>query len=534
MPPRLYYLVMRKTACIIAAAILLIGVLPAAGCSQREKPDPDETYFEKYVKYSEFGAKGDGKTDDFAAIKKAHEHANKSGVAVKADKGAKYYIGADEDTVTVKTSVDFCDASFIIDDKIAETDSDVWRYPLFRVLPDADPQNVEIPDGYSLKAGQTNIGLVFEKSVMLAIFNENKKDFIRRGGDYDGGSPRQEIILVDKDGNVDESTPIQWDYTEVTKITAYSVDDKPILLRGGTFTTVANDDPLSMHYYERGIVVERSNTAVKNIKHFVTDEGETGSPYNGFFRANNTANVTFRNCVMTGRKLYNQGTYDTRLGSSNNIKYIGCTQSNDHTDTAYWGIMCSDYCKNLYMEGCKLSRFDAHRGVYNATITNSDIGQNISVTGGGLLKIENVTRRCAEKTYCNRFVTLREDYGSFFYGDIIIKDSVLLTGRGINYVVAASWYDWDFGYECRFPTTLTLDNVSYVYKNGIEEYLHPHIFIFSHVTEKEGETPQFAAASQNPPVLTERVVIKNNVKNTVFKLTANTMNWFSDTAVVYE
>jgi len=531
--------IMKKYILFVLLIIVITAVISAVGCGPA---DPDDELFADSVRYSDFGAIGDGITDDFAAIKKTHDYANANGVAVVADKRKKYYIGETKETITVKTNVDWSGAEFIIDDKSLPTENESWRYSLFTVSSDCEAQKIDVPAGYKLKAGQKETGLTFDKSVMLAIFNENKRDFLRYGSyltDQNSGYPRQEIILVDKNGTVDDTTPIQWDYEEVTKIVAYSVADEPVLLRGGTFTTIANDDPQTLHYFERGIKVERSNTTVKNVEHYVTKEGATGSPYNGFFRANNTANVVFENCVMTGRKLYknpsgnDQGTYDTRLGSCNNVKYLNCTQSNDHTDPNFWGIMCSDFCKNLFMEGCKLSRFDAHMGVYNATITDSDIGQNISVTGGGLLKIENVIRRCAKKTYFNRFVTLRQDYGSFFYGDIVIKDSVLLTGRGINYVIAGSWLDWNFGYECRFPTTVTLDNVSYVYDDDMEEYLHPHIFIFSHMTEREGETPAFAAASSNPPVLTERVIIKNNVKNTEFKLTANTMGWFADTEVIY-
>jgi len=522
---------MKKLICVLLCVAVALAVFPISACAD---PD-DEAYFSNCVNYSDFGAAGDGKTDDFAAIKKAHEYANENDVAVKAQKGAKYYIGAVEDTITVKTSADWTGAEFIIDDKIAKTESNVWRFPLFRVKSDTEPRELSVPSGYSLKEGQENINLTFEKKVMLGIYNKNKIDFKRKGIKGDNGYERQEVILVDEDGKVDESTPVQWKYSTVTKITVYDIDDAPIMLRGGTFTTIANDDPQVLHYYERGILVERSNVTVKKVNHLVEGEGATGSPYNGFFRTNFVNNVSFENCVMTGRKLYknadgnDQGTYDTRLKSSNNVRYINCVQSNDHTDPAYWGIMCSDYCRNLYMDGCKLSRFDAHMGVYNATITNSDIGQHISVTGGGLLKIENVTRRCVKNSWFNRFVTLREDYGSFFYGDIIIKDSTLLTERGINYVIAASWYDWDFGYPCNFPTTVTLDNVRFEYAEGITEYLHPCLYVYSHLTNVEGETYEYAKKSKNPPKLTEKIIIKNNV--TPFRLSTNTTDWFRNTVI---
>lgn len=521
----------------IALGIILLALTASAlsigGCK-----DKDDELFEPHINYSDFGAAGDGKTDDFKAIKEAHAYANEHGVAVKADKGAKYYIGAVEDTITVKTNVDWSGAEFVIDDKSADTNSKVWWYPLFTVAPEEQPKNVEIPKGYLLDAGQKNINMSFEKPCMLAVYNENKRDFIRHGFAGDKGYVRQEIILVDKNGDVDGSTPLQWDYDEVTKITSYSTDDAPLMLRGGKFTTIANDDPQVLNYFERGIRVERSNVTVKNVSHYVTGEGKTGSPYNGFFRTRFANNVAFENCEMTGHKLYTnasggqQGTYDIRPISSNNIRYINCTQTNDHTDMSYWGVMCSDFCKNLYMDGCRLSRFDAHMGVYNATILNSDIGQNISVTGGGLLRVENVIRRCAKGAYVNRFVSLREDYGSFFYGDVIIKDSTLITGRGINYVIAANWYDWDFGYECRFPTTITLDNIRYEIEDGITEYIHPYIYIFSHTTENPQYTPEFMKASKNPVKLPEKVIIKNN--QTEFKLTANTFGWYADTKVIYE
>ncbi len=520
---------MKKLLIFAVAALTMTPLL--IGCSGKSDGDTDSGFGE-YVEYSDFGAVGDGKADDFDAIKRTHEYANEHGVAVKADKDAKYYIKPVEDTVTVKTNVDWRNASFIIDDKSAEQDSSVRRFPIFDVKPDTAPEPIPVPSGYSLKAGQGNVGMMgttFKKGVMLAIVNDYHKDFIRHGMSGDVGWSRQEVILVDKDGNVDPSTPIQRDFGAVTSMVAYSIDEKPLVIKGGKFTTVANDDTLTELYYERGIKVERSNTTVENVKHYVTDEGENSSPYNGFFRANYANNVVFKNCVMTGHKLYKNGTYDTRLFNSNDVKYIGCTQANDHTDPKYWGIMCSDFCKNLYMDGCKLSRFDAHMGVYNATIINSDIGQHISLTGGGTLRIENVTRRCVkDSTFFNRFVTLREDYGSFFNGDIIIKNSTLYTSRGINYVVAASWYDFDFGYACRFPTTITLDNVQMVYNDDVEGYKHPCLYVFSHITKTD--TLEAAKASKNPPVLTEKVIIKNN--KTPFRMTANRTGWFVDTIMM--
>src|SRR6056297_1607666 len=44
------------------------------------------------VQYSDFGAIGDGKTDDIDAIAAAHAYANQQGLPVQANEGAAYYI----------------------------------------------------------------------------------------------------------------------------------------------------------------------------------------------------------------------------------------------------------------------------------------------------------------------------------------------------------------------------------------------------------------------------------------------------------
>lgn len=48
------------------------------------------------VTYEMFGAKGDGKTDDRAAIIAAHKAANETGAPVRAKDGATYYVKSDE------------------------------------------------------------------------------------------------------------------------------------------------------------------------------------------------------------------------------------------------------------------------------------------------------------------------------------------------------------------------------------------------------------------------------------------------------
>jgi len=72
------------------------------------------------VRYSDFGASGDGKTDDMDAIAAAHEFANQHDLSVKADNGARYYISGKNRTAVIMTNTDFGTADFIIDDTNVE------------------------------------------------------------------------------------------------------------------------------------------------------------------------------------------------------------------------------------------------------------------------------------------------------------------------------------------------------------------------------------------------------------------------------
>jgi hypothetical protein len=95
-----------------------------------------------YVKYSDFGAKGDGVSDDYNALFAAHEFANAHGLDVFADEGAVYYIHVFEKSIKIKTNTTFTGAKFILDD----TGSEVFKYhgtPLFLVDRDNTPKKYE-------------------------------------------------------------------------------------------------------------------------------------------------------------------------------------------------------------------------------------------------------------------------------------------------------------------------------------------------------------------------------------------------------
>ena len=433
------------------------------------------------VRYSQFGAVGDGKTDDFDAIVKAHEAANAAGKSVQADPQAVYYIGGGNKTAVVQTDTDWGDAKFIIDDTKVENRNRAV-FDVTSRLPVARIKFVK-----SLKKDQTKIdfGGELPGKSLISVTDKNTLRFIRYGLNQNNGTAQTDVFLVDKDGTVDMTTPIIWDFDTITSLEAYPVDEQTLTLSGGHFTTIANQEESRYAYYSRGIRITRSNVVVDALKHDVTGELDSGAPYGGFITVSLCANVTVQNCTLTGHKIYrtmgrgggivSMGTYDISVNRAINTTFRNCRQFNDINDNSRWGIFGSNFCKNILFDNVEFSRFDAHMGVASATIRNSKLGhQGINLIGTGTFLIENSTASGGA------FINLRGDYGSFFDGDIVIRNCRFVPRNGAKseaVIVGGSYSgQHDFGYVCRMPHKITIDGLDIQDVNVPNNYQGPKIF----------------------------------------------------------
>ena len=85
------------------------------------------------------------------------------------------------------------------------------------------------------------------------------------------------------------------------------------------------------------------------------------------------------------------GTHDISITRALNITFKNCSQTNDINDPDYWGIMGSNYCKNIVYDNAPSPGL-MHMGVANATIRNSTLGhQGINAIGYGTFTLENST-----------------------------------------------------------------------------------------------------------------------------------------------
>jgi hypothetical protein len=431
------------------------------------------------VRYSDFGATGDGKTDDIDAIAAAHAFANQERLPVKADDGATYYIGGKNRTAVIRTNTDFGKAAFIIDD----TDVQNRNANVFQVsssLKGFKPEGITY-----LKRNQEKINISLPGTCLITVTNSNIKRYIRFGANQNNGSSQTDIFIADKDGKVDMNAPIIWDFDQITAVTALPIDETTLTITGGLFTTIANKAESKYNYYSRGIAIRRSNVLVTGLEHRITGEGDNGAPYGGFINIGDCAYVTVSNTILTGHKTYptigsagvsvSMGTYDISINRALNVSFINCKQTNDINDSKYWGILGSNYCKNLVYDNCTLSRFDAHMGVANATIRNSTLGhQGINAIGSGTFTVENST------IYGRSLINLRSDYGSTWQGEFLIRNCIFIPAGGKTAsasLIGGSYSgQHDFGYTCYMPERITIENLRIDDSNHPDDYKGPTIF----------------------------------------------------------
>lgn len=160
--------------------------------------------------------------------------------------------------------------------------------------------------------------------------------------------------------------------------------------------------------------MRRSNMLIDGLEHYVTGEGRQSAPYGAFHNIGHCANVTVRNVVLT-----------------------------------------------------------AHQGLTNGTIRNSSIGHaGLEVIGTGTLLLENTTIRAGS------FVNLRQDYGSTWRGDLIIRNCIFQpTGNKNSPVILTGRNNGQHfhGYTAHMPERIIIDKLHIEDTNPPADYNGPAV-----------------------------------------------------------
>ncbi|MBR5179674.1 MAG: hypothetical protein IKW90_12865, partial [Lachnospiraceae bacterium] len=354
----------------------------------------------------------------------------------------------------------------------------------------------------------------FKEKALYVLATQSVKRWARNDKGKELGRDQEEVLIISKTvtgkdgkkyGVLDDATPLEWDWQQIYKVYKYPIDEKTIYVKGGTFNTIVNTEKKSDYIY-RGISVTRSNVVVEGVKHYLKGEEDnfaadcystvwkrnvarSGAPYYGFIYLDHCAYVTIKNCRFTdhlrGWFLNNSDSsstapYDFTAEQCAAITLDGCEcvptsvgengkYVSDPTgimdNVVRWGTMGTNYLKTFTVKNCKFSRVDAHKGVYNLTVTDSELGiLGIAAVGFGTMRVERVL------SHAVNFISLRRDFGSAWFGDIEVNDCTWdITNNSINPFFETMYdptvtYCYDTvekggkTYYSQLPTNVTINN----------------------------------------------------------------------------
>lgn len=412
------------------------------------------------VRYEDFGAVGDGVTDDFEAIYNTHIYANSGGQKVLGKEGATYYIGESfTKTIPVKTSVDFCGANIIIDD----TGNAAYQnrgLDLFTVCNTEKITSVDYgyPEyscsGVEIYKGDSFFGYFDWYDVVVRVINDT---YINDKYPYEGWNAgvfnQSEIFSIDENGYLINGDGAYFTFDDVRSFEElYPI--REITIENAIFTTVrADSDKLRLDYnnsavYHRGIkVVDSVGVTIRLVSHAIVNEPDpTGTnaelQYAGFLYITSSYDVTVQNCdftahseykvnklvngenidmTLTPRDIYITGCSDITLDGIMLYNYFGLT------DTRYAHVLEVDNTKGFVLKNSTINGMDLV-GIWGTTrIENSTVGRVIELVGGGELIFDTVTR-VANKS----FIELEYWYGAYYNGNITFKNCEMKGEKAYN------------------------------------------------------------------------------------------------------
>ena len=177
-------------------------------------------------------------------------------------------------------------------------------------------------------------------------------------------------------------------------------------------------------------------------------------------------NTKFKNSNFPRHK--RKATYELNFFNSAKIEFDNVKVDNINHIGEEWHIMLTNNCKDLTIDNSMFDCVDVHRGVVNLTVKNSIIGEvGIAVVGWGRLNIEDC------EIYSQALVSFRNDYGSFWNGDVKIKNIIHKPQSGVARTVSyQNTGNHNYGYRTHCGYKWEIENVKLYDKDLTAEYTY--------------------------------------------------------------
>ena len=342
----------------------------------------EQTINVRDISYEEFGAVGNGVTDDSKALFDTHAYANEYGHTVVAESGAKYYIGPMNSAIKIQTDTIWNNASFIIDDREITADSFESGVSVFEITSeyeqlvfDSESELVtQLSESRNLVSGASSIGLSLGYGAIVIIENSD--------------ASQKAVLLVDKNGVIYGSTPLTQDFNRVTKVRVIRADDTPITIEGGSFIRLINQSE-NVLCFERNIKVFRSNVTISSITYQTNFENESTpcAIYSPFINITDSSNILLSAAYLAAHPFTENGekvqSHTVGIRSSLNLTLYGCVESNFYAPDGITpsaensDILLLEDTQNIKIQFCRFNSVYIADGV-NGLDTNYSVINKIN------------------------------------------------------------------------------------------------------------------------------------------------------------
>lgn len=367
--------------------------------------------------------------DCYYQIKDIINIANLSEKPVRFKKGKYLLLNHSEDSIIIQQSVDFGDATFILNTNGYENFNFNILQQYSQEIDSDDFTQIQL----ALETKNLNADVFRKYKNCLLSVDSNEVELIRSNGE---AHKKHEILYVDINGYL-QNTPFN-ESINITKGT-YIKCNKQQYIRNLNLVIEDTYDKTQVSYYRRlGFKINNcSNLTIENI--IIEDPNITKYRIE-IFGGGIAYNLIFKNCHLTNTKdnkdyiIGDISAYVFDLRDIVQLRFDNVQVSN-LTSFNVWGATGTNYIVDWVIENSSLNRVDTHYRLNNLYINNSVIGvQPISYTGFGKIVLTNT------KFFSNVILQPRVDYGSFFDGDVIIENCEVLNhkGDGSIYVLVAN------------------------------------------------------------------------------------------------